>query len=354
LTSRDKFLTLGDMSLIRGTSLHGFVELVEELGSDPAPLLRAAHLPAAAIGDHDSFVSYRSVVAVLEAAARATGADDFGLRLSTRQGLDILGPLGVAARTAADVGSALAAIEQYLTVYSPAIAVSVAADQSERLATFEWRLLDDHPPPHRQAAELGLGVSLRVFQLLAGEDFRPISVTLRHRAPAGEPRHELFFGCPVRFSSPAHGFRFRRNVLARPLSTDGSVHAVVRDYLASIAVPGSTGPTDPVVRLVRRMLPTGGLDLGLVAEQLALHPRTLQRQLAAQGTSFVALVDDVRRAEAERYLRETTMPFAQLAGVLGLSEQSALTRACRRWFGCTPTQVRRATADPVLVPRTAL
>ncbi|MGN6724025.1 MAG: helix-turn-helix domain-containing protein, partial [Marmoricola sp.] len=53
-------------------------------------------------------------------------------------------------------------------------------------------------------------------------------------------------------------------------------------------------------------------------------------------------VDDVRRAEAERYLRDTDMPLGQLAGVLGFSEQSVLSRACRRWFGASPTQVRRA------------
>ena len=98
---------------------------------------------------------------------------------------------------------------------------------------------------------------------------------------------------------------------------------------------------DAVVRLIRRMLPTGGLDLDLVADQLAQHRRTLQRQLAAQGTTFAALVDEVRRDEAERYLRDTTMPLAQLAGVLGLTEQSALTRASRRWFDAPPSQVRR-------------
>ena len=153
MTRCDLFLTLSDMSLIRGTSLQGFTELVEELGEDPLALLRAAHLRPEAVGDHDSFVSYRSVTAVLEAAARATGAGDFGRRLGARQGLEILGPLGVAARTAPTVGAALQAIEQYLTVYSPALAVGVRAQPGDALASFDWRLLDPRPPVHRQAAE---------------------------------------------------------------------------------------------------------------------------------------------------------------------------------------------------------
>jgi AraC-like DNA-binding protein len=92
------------------------------------------------------------------------------------------------------------------------------------------------------------------------------------------------------------------------------------------------------------MLPTGGLDLDLIADQLAQHRRTLQRRLAAQDTSYADLVDRVRREEAERHLRDTDMPLGQLAGVLGFSEQSALSRACRRWFDASPTQVRRSLA----------
>ena len=330
------------MSLIRGTSLQGFTELVEELGEDPLALLRAAHLRPEAVGDHDSFVSYRSVTAVLEAAARATGAGDFGRRLGARQGLEILGPLGVAARTAPTVGAALQAIEQYLTVYSPALAVGVRAQPGDALASFDWRLLDPRPPVHRQAAELALGVSCRVFKLLAGADFLPTSVQLRHHPLTDLPAYTSYFGCPVEFEAPGYGFRFAASILARPVGEDSAVHAVVQDYLDTIVIPAESTTADAVAALIRRMLPTGGLDLDLVADHLAYHRRTLQRQLAAQGTTFGALVDQVRREEAERYLRDTDMPLAQLAGILDLSEHSALTRACKRWFGIAPSQLRRA------------
>ena len=123
-----------DMSLIRGTSLLGFVELVDELGADPDELLARAHLTRDAVADHDTFISYRSVVAVLEAAAQATGAGDFGRRLGARQGLEILGPLGVAARTAPTVGEALRAIENYMAVYSPALAIGVRPDADDSAA----------------------------------------------------------------------------------------------------------------------------------------------------------------------------------------------------------------------------
>lgn len=341
MTWRDIFLTLGDMSLIRGTSLQGFVELVEELGHDVDAVLAPARLSRASVGDHDSFVPYRSVVAVLEAAARVTGADDFGRRLGARQGLDILGPLGVAARTAPTVGAALGAIEQYMTVYSPAIAVGVRPGPGDELATFEWRLLDTRPPPHAQAAELALGVTCRVFALLVGPDFLPTSVQLCHRLLTDETSYVSYFGCPVEHSAPAYGFRFPAAFLGRLLGSDSAVHAVVRDYLGTVVVPAVATTPEVVARLVARMLPTGSVEIDLVADQLGLHRRTLQRRLEDAGVTFSALVDQVRRDEVERYLRDTDMPLAQLAGIVGLSEQSALTRACRRWFGAPPSALRR-------------
>lgn len=339
------------MSLIRGTSLQGFVELVDELGADAEGLLRFAHLSPEVVGRHDAFVDYRSVISVLEAAARATGTGDFGRRLADRQGLDILGPLGVAARTAPTVGAAFGSIEKYMTVYSPAIAITVTREPGQRLATFEWRIIVDRPPAHRQSAELALGVTCRVFRLLSDPDFVPTSVQLRHDALTDRSGYVSYFGCPVEFSASTYGFRFPAAVLARPLDADSAVHAVVEDYLSTVVAPTTTSVVDAVTRLVRTMLPTGGLDLDLVSEQLALHRRTLQRQLAERGVTFAGLVDQVRREEAARYLRETDMPLGQLAGVLGLSEQSALTRASRRWFGASPSHVRKHGPDPAGVLR---
>ena len=79
------------------------------------------------------------------------------------------------------------------------------------------------------------------------------------------------------------------------------------------------------------------------AALLGLNPRTLQRRLASAGASFDEIREDVYRTAAMHYLCETQMPLGQVAAALGYSEQSAFTRACRRWFGATPSTVRATT-----------
>ncbi len=329
------------MSFIRGTALLGFRELARDLGADPDRLLRAAHVPIDAVGDQDSFISYRGVVAVLESAAAATKALDFGRQLAMRQGIEILGPVGVAARTASTVGAALAAIEQYMSVYSGAVSVTIDADATQPNARLQWRITESRVPPHAQSAELSIGVSVRVLRLFTDPEFVPTEVRFRHQPRGPVADYQRYFGCPVTFERSSHCLVFPRSVLTRPLAADSAVHDVVREYLNTIAVHAGDNTVEPVRLLIRRILPTGRLTRDLVAAQLALHPRTLQRHLEARGTSFDRLVDDVRREEVERHLRESDIPLAQLAGIVGYTEQSALTRSAKRWFGTSPSAVRR-------------
>ncbi|WP_312858274.1 helix-turn-helix domain-containing protein [Pseudonocardia pini] len=58
------------------------------------------------------------------------------------------------------------------------------------------------------------------------------------------------------------------------------------------------------------------------------------------------MLDEVRREAAHRLVTATDVPFAQVAAMVGLSAQSGLTRAVRRWFDTTPTALRRAQITP--------
>ena len=145
------------MTLIRGTALGGYRELVAELGGDADGLLRAVGLNSDAVGEYGAFLDYRRMLHALESAARQTGTADFGRRLAARQGIEILGSVGAAARSAPTVAEALATFERYLRAYSPAIQVCTVALPEPRHAFFEFRIVLDRLAPHAQAIELALG-----------------------------------------------------------------------------------------------------------------------------------------------------------------------------------------------------
>lgn len=329
------------MSVVRATSLSGYPQLVTELGGSLDELLHAAGIRLADIGAYEVFVPYRSLILAVETAATSTATPDFGRRLALRQGIEILGPVGVAARTAATVGDAFAIVETFLAAYSPAISARIIPGTEGPESFYAFEILIERPPPHAQTIELSLGVSLGVLRFLFGSPYPPLSVHLPHEPLTPTRDYLAYFGCRPYFAQPLAGFTFRTADLARPLHQDDLAHQAMVHYLTGITAQ-QPGLTHSVRNLVRQLLPTGTASLDLIAAQLGLHPKAVHRRLATEATTFQALVDDVRREAAERYLRDTDISLSHLTRELGYAEQSVLTRSCRRWFGCGPSSYRNA------------
>jgi AraC-like DNA-binding protein len=92
---------------------------------------------------------------------------------------------------------------------------------------------------------------------------------------------------------------------------------------------------------VEEDLPSGDVTAARVAAELDLSARTVDRRLAAEGTSFRGVLDGVRRARAEQHLRDPRMTPGEIAFLLGYSESSAFHRSFKRWTGLTPREFRR-------------
>ncbi|WP_096370489.1 AraC family transcriptional regulator [Mycobacterium ulcerans] len=343
------------MSVIRGTALTGYPALVSELGADPEALLARAGVKRSDVGRFDAFITYLALIHAVESAAAVTKTPDFGRRLAERQGIEILGPVGVAARTSKSVAEALDTFEHYLAAYSPAIAPTMSRDPGGEASFLEFKILIAHPPAHPQTTELSLGVMLRVLRFLLGAGYAPTVVDLPH--PALTPREDYlrYFACTPRFGSHRGGFRLPSEDLQRPLVRDELAHRVVLEYLDTVIDRQRPTMASSIRELIRQLLPTGAATVPVIADQFRLHPKALRRRLAAEGTNFNAVVDDVRREVTERYLRDSDMTLTHLARQLGYAEQSVLSRSCQRWFGASPASLRaqwQRTASPITLQST--
>ncbi|MED5549054.1 MAG: AraC family transcriptional regulator ligand-binding domain-containing protein [Pseudomonadota bacterium] len=81
--------------------------------------------------------------------------------------------------------------------------------------------------------------------------------------------------------------------------------------------------------------------MAAVAAQLGLQERTLRRRLAAEDTTYGAIVDDVRRKLAIEYLQTTRMSVDDVAWKVGFSDAANLRRAVRRWTNKTVNELRK-------------
>lgn len=343
LTLYDKYLILDDMSVIRSAGLRGFRATVAELGGNAEEYAVAAGFPIAALDADDLLVSDQAMALILEIAADRLSCPDLGLRIAERQDLGMLGPLALAIRSSPTLADALECTSRYLFVHARSLRLSIEPDPyDDRGVTAVNYGVRPGLPTLVQGTDLGLGFLHRTLIRLVEGPYGLRSVELPYRPPASRTTYEEFFGAPVRFGRPAAMLRVPSTLTGRAIAGgDENLRRLAMAFLAEQA--GDAGPeTQARVRAaVQQLLGTTAPDIDAVARLLTMHPRTLQRRLAAEGTGFAAIVEDVRRSEARRYLTTTDLPMSQIASLLGLSEQAILTRCARRWWNTTPTALRR-------------
>jgi AraC-like DNA-binding protein len=336
-------LTLDDMSVIRSAGLRGFRDTVAELGGDAERYAEAAGLPTDALDADDLLVPDLAVAEVLEIAARDLDRPDLGLLIAGRQDLGMLGALALAIQNSPTLADALECTSRYLFVHARSLSLSLVPDPYGARGVVALRYgLEAGDLAPVQGTDLGLGFLHRAIQSLVDERYGLRTVELPYRPPAPLDVYEEFFGVPVRVGRPAAMLRVPTGLAGRSLAGgDPSIRRLALAFLAQQAAESGPNLVPKVRGAVQQSLGTAPADIESVARLLAMHPRTLQRRLADEGTTFAAIVDEARRQLARHYLTTTDMPFSQVAGLVGLSEQSALTRCCRRWFDSTPTGVRK-------------
>jgi AraC-like DNA-binding protein len=98
--------------------------------------------------------------------------------------------------------------------------------------------------------------------------------------------------------------------------------------------------TDRVRACLMEIVASGQYSVGDVASRLAVSPRTLQRHLRQEGTSFQQVLDGLREELARSYLARSEYSNGQIAFLLGYEDPNSFFRAFRAWTGQTPAVVR--------------
>ena len=180
-----------------------------------------------------------------------------------------------------------------------------------------------------------------ISQEISGSAFEPFAVYFNSSIPTSHVALEAGHMRAVHFE--AHQVLVSHTSKVKPQTTGGQ-HIVSRPSARLEAERPQSGAGPSLVQQVRgqiaQCLSEGVPTISDTARRLGMSGRTLQRKLSRQGYAFQTLVDQARRQVAERLLQETDYSLSQIAFMTGYSEQSAFTRAFKRWAGQTPRAYR--------------
>lgn len=332
----------------RASKLAGLPEVAPDR-ADLAARMHAAGIDPDALRHPETAIDYGGFCRLLQDCAAAWAMPDIGLRMAKRQGLEVIGPVALIIRMEQSVRAALLAITRNLVIHSNAIIAALEEAPGSDTALLIVDLRSD-TPNSRENVELIMAQAKLILDAVAEAPVPLVEVSFRHERAESARAVAAYFGCPVRYGAERIAMSFDRAVLDRPLErTDLAFHGIIRRYLTTARAEVAESVVDEARREVARQMELGTCTLENVARSLRMSPRSLQRQLKDEGTTFGDLVDGWRRERALALVTHTRLPLSEVSEALGYSEQSVFTKAFRRWYGGTPLRCRAEGAPPVPV-----
>ncbi|WP_405495374.1 helix-turn-helix domain-containing protein [Nocardia sp. NBC_00511] len=191
-----------------------------------------------------------------------------------------------------------------------------------------------------------LSLVLRRMREATEQRLDPVRVTFTQSPPRSH-RHLIdeFGTARIEFDAPASTLVF---IDADRLPTSGDPHvARIHRHYAQLQLASFRVHCDgnELRRAIREMLTRGESDLHAVARHLSISPRTLQRRLQEQGTSWRDELDAVRYEYATHLLRDTDLTVDCVAARLAYTDARTFRRAFARWKGMSPGVFRRTHRD---------
>ena len=310
-------------------------------GLDSTTYLEAAGIDPARLDDSNARLRLDQVLDYFETLERAlkekspaAGLAAHGFWHPSR-----FGPLGYAWLTSEHLHAAFLRLQRYSRIVSEGVRVELR-EEAGLLAVVADFVEPSRAPFLRMDTVMSL--MLAMAQGHAGSRFLPERVVLAHAEPEDAHAYYALFRCPVIFDAPVCEFVIDAEAAQSPLRPSSveleRLHdQLVIDYLERLEGEDIVERTRAAIREV---LPSGGVSDETVARRLNLSTRTLQRRLQNEGSSFKALLTEVRSELADQYLRDGRHSLSEIAFLLGFSELSAFSRAFRRWRGVSPSQYR--------------
>lgn len=237
------------------------------------------------------------------------------------------------------IGRALETAIRFRALVLPFVHVDLTTEGAQTLINlrFDADLSDALRQPF---IELVIAAIWRTLAGIMGRARRDITLDFMHAEP---PYHDRFRAQlpSCRFNAGAYRVRLPTAYLSRRIMTGDTLIADLLEESGTRTLALMDDRTD-IVQRVRSLLNSehGYPALEQVCDRLAVSPRTLKRRLLAQGTSFLALQEECRLAEAKSLLRRPEHPVSHIAERLGYSDPANFTNAFRKWTGMTPSAWR--------------
>jgi AraC-like DNA-binding protein len=322
-------------------ALAGCVDLASDMNFDARPYLARHGIDSDLIENARGLLPFQAISDCLEDIAISEARPDFGFQLGQRQKPLQFGIISQVLQFAPTVGDAIRIFLRYRDLYSQASHWDLhIEDDIARLIRRELGA------PKRISPQIPLLSVTRGFEAirsLMGGKWAPIAVYFSTDEVPFAASMRRHFKAPVFFNSQHDEIAFEAIDLEQIIPTGNAeiLTALTSHFDRIFPEVSNRGPVSAQVqKQIRIALADGQFSLPDIARHFGLHPRSLQRALLAEGSSFQGLVAETRMAISRQIVETSRVPLSDVASLAGYRHLSSFSRAYKRSQGKPPRQTR--------------
>lgn len=333
--------------LVPATLIPGILDLAIKNRINVEKIFATAKVDLAVIGHSGTFLTLEQILRLFNAAYAAMNDPAFGIRLGESVQYHSLDLVGQLVATSRNLEEALDELFQFKDLVAPFTLFSLDLKGKNAILGFsiDTSLIKKNLPVHQDLVSTTV---VTIANAIADGGLRLREVRFMHAKPDYAQEYDRVFKAPVVFGCPRNEIVFDRDQLKEPLLTSypeyhNRMQMLAREKLRSIELGQSLQAK--VESFISKNLGVHPTQLEDVAAHFNMTPRTLQRKLKLEDTSFVVVRDRCRHARALRDLGDPAVDIERLAEVLGFSDTSNFYHAFKRWEGMSPGNYRKQTLE---------
>ncbi|GGF98710.1 AraC family transcriptional regulator [Paenibacillus albidus] len=316
----------------------GFWAGLHQLGITAHDVARQAHLPLTIITE--PVVTTAQYFAIWQAYSDLIGDTATGIiKLATVFETAQYPPTVLATYHARDYRDALNRMARYKQQCPPE-SLRITEEGEHCIIELDWLHTGQSGPP--MLVGITLAFLLELGRRGTGQPLTARLVEFSH-SMGNVQALEAYFGCRVRIGAPGNRLTLHRSDLDRPfVSYNEELLEILTPVLdRSLDEQQRCRSISETVKWIMKRSFTGGRpDIQVVAKELRMSDRTLQRRLTDENTSFKHLLTQARHEQAREYLADPSLDIKEVAFLVGYEDQNSFYRAFRLWEGDTPSNWR--------------
>ena len=311
--------------------------LREDYGIDPEPVFAKVGIPLDPPQSPELRYPLSSIRDLWAEALAVSGDEAIGLKTGFHANPTKFYAFGYSWLASATLLGAMQRLCRYYQLLSTA-SVEIKLHELDDSYALTADFPEEANSPPKEGIDCGMTALLHLCDIIAEKEIRPLRIDLTCPATVHPEAYRQALRAPITFNCKLGAFYFDKELLQEQLPGASPDIAKATDKIAEQYI--ETLDPHKIASLVRRLLvsllPSGSADQDLVANRLNRSTSTLQRQLSSEGLSYREVLESTRRSLAEDYLGEGKHSHAQIAYLLGFSDQSNFSRAFKRWTTMSP------------------